>query len=134
MSQEAIKPITIHRESATLYEYKQVKFLEIKLKTDLIILSTGFIYNGKTFSLEDSQQLNILGAERRKDVQAILPLEFNTIDDMDTEILETAAEVDNFFDAALLSKKTILDSATALKSQVRAATTKDEVDLVIDNR
>jgi hypothetical protein len=116
----------------TLDEYKAFKFREIDVRTGDLI-SQGFIYNTKLFSLSNNAQLNLLGVDIKRN-DGILPITFNTIDDMDDVTFTTPEEVDTFFMTALASKKAHLDSGTALKLSVRNATTELEIDAIIDNR
>ena len=92
------------RDTCTLDEWKQYKMELIDDKSSELISNQGFLYNGKTFSLRKTSQLNILGVERRKELQGLLPVTFNTIDNMDTEALATAGQVDSFFVEALAAK------------------------------
>lgn len=107
---------------------------EIDAKSGDLIVNNGHAYNAKTFSLKQTAQINILGIDSRKDMVGLLPLTMNTMDNTDTEVLSTVSDVDDFFLSALVAKKGILDSGTALKDQIRAAITEAEVDLVVDNR
>lgn len=118
----------------TLNELKRAKFDEINEKSGALIREGGHNYGGKVFSLKETAQLNVLGAERKKDLAQLYPIVFNTIDDMDEISLENSTDVDNFFMSALAAKKAILDSGSTLKRSVRSATTKTEIDAVIDNR
>jgi hypothetical protein len=116
-----------------LANYKQLKFNAIDEKSGDLILSGGFNYGGIDFSLRLTSQINLLGVEIKRN-DPILPITFNSVDNTQEIVLSTAADVDNFFMSALGQKKAFLDSGTALKDEVRAATDKTEVDAVIDNR
>ena len=121
----------------TLNAYKQKKFKEINDKSGDLIKNGGHEFpvgSGLIFSMSENAQINILGVEIKKEVQGVLPLVFNTIDDLNTWTATTVSDVDDFFMNALVAKKTVLDTGTYYKYQVRAATTKAEVDAVIDNR
>jgi hypothetical protein len=115
-----------------LNDYKKLRFKEIDIKTGELI-SQGFVYNSKIFSLSNNAQLNLLGVDIKRN-DGILPLTFNTIDDMDDITFTDPAELDNFFMTALGSKKTHLDSGSALKLSIRNAASHLEVDAIIDNR
>ena len=122
-------------EAVDLAAYKQLKFKEIDARSEELIKEGGFTYNGKQFSLSEAAQINLLGIELKKNFAGILPITFNTYDDLDVETLTTVTHIENFFLAALTAKRTVLDTATlVLKDPIRAATTKAEVDAVIDNR
>lgn len=116
-------PLSVHKKN---------RFSEIDKRTGELI-DMGFTYDSKLFSLSNNAQLNLLGIDIKRN-DGILPITFNTIDDLDEITFSTAADVDNFFMAALGTKKAHLDSGTALKLQVRNAIDKATVDAVIDNR
>jgi hypothetical protein len=116
----------------TLDEYKQIKFKEIDRRTAELI-AEGFTYNSKVFSLSNNAQINLLGVDIKRN-DGILPLTFNTIDDLDDITFTTAADVDSFFMVALATKKTHLESGNSLKVSIRNATTEAEVDAVVDTR
>ncbi len=59
---------------------------------------------------------------------------YNTLDDMGAVSLANAQEVRNFFLTALATYRAAIDSGSALKAQVRAASTEAEVDAVVDDR
>lgn len=122
----------IDRAQSALSEYKKLKFDEIDERTSELI-DLGFVYNTKTFSLSNNAQLNLLGIDIKRN-DGILPITFNTIDDLSEETLTTAEQVDAFFMTALGSKKAHLDSGTALKLQVRNAADKDAIDAIVDAR
>lgn len=118
----------------TLDELKSYRCKEIDIKTGELI-SNGFTYQSKQFSLSQSAQANLLGLEISKDDPAITyPITYNTIDDIDTYDVVDSADIHSMYLTALGTKKGVIDSGTALKSQIRAATTIDEVNSVIDNR
>ena len=116
----------------TLSGHKVAKNKEIDKRTGEII-SMGFVYATKVYSLSNNAQLNLLGIDIKRN-DGILPITFNTIDDLDEVTLTTATEIDGFFMTALGTKKAHLDSGTSLKLQVRNAIDKAGVDAVIDNR
>lgn len=122
----------IDRAQSALSGYKKLKFDEIDERTSELI-DLGFVYNTKTFSLSNNAQLNLLGIDIKRN-DGILPITFNTIDDLSEETLTTAEQVDAFFMTALGSKKAHLDSGTALKLQVRNAADKDAIDAIVDAR
>lgn len=121
------------KTSVSLDNYKTLKMNEFDERTGELILNGGFTYNSKTFSLKHTAQINLLGVDIKKN-SGILPVMFNTADNLDTETLNNATDVDNFFGSALLAKKGHLDDGNALKDSVRAAIDEAGVDAVIDNR
>jgi len=89
----------------TLLKVKIQKIFEINKRSSELIEIGGHTYQGKIFSLRETAQLNLLGAERKKDVLGMLPLKWNTIDDLDEIVLTTTTEIDEFFMSALIAKK-----------------------------
>lgn len=113
---------------------KKMKFESIDNRTAELI-AEGFLYASKTFSLSSSAQTNILALDNsRLDPAITYPIKYNTIDDNDVYELIDADDVHSMYLTALAVKKGHLDSGTALKDQVRAATTNEECDAVVDNR
>jgi len=92
--------------------------------------STGFI-----FSLSENAQTSILGLETaRLDPAFAYPVNWNSIDDEGLYSIPDAATAHSFYLTALGTIRAWKDSGTALKDQVRAATTPAEVAAVVDNR
>lgn len=119
-------------DNLTLDEYKQEKFKDIDDKTAELI-SAGYTYDSKQFSLSTSAQINLSALRESKDIMTY-PIKYNTLDDTDTYSVTDATAVENMYRQALAVKKGHLDAGTDLKDQVRAAATKTEVDAVVDNR
>ena len=125
-------PRIMERDSLSLPEYKKEKNLDIDLRSALLI-EDGFTYQGKAFSLSTNAQINISALNQTRN-DLTYPVTYNTIDDTDTYDVVDAADMNAMYMAALAAKKAVLDGGTSLKTQVRQATTKEEVDAVIDNR
>lgn len=125
-------PRIMERDSLSLPEYKREKNLDIDLRSALLI-EDGFTYQGKTFSLSTNAQINISALNQTRN-DLTYPVTYNTIDDTDTYDVVDAADMNAMYMTALATKKAVLDGGTSLKTQVRQATTKEEVDAVIDNR
>lgn len=118
----------------TLEEYKQIRYNEIDCRSSELI-SQGFTYQSKVFSLSVSAQTNILALDNTRDDPALTyPIKYNTIDDVDSYDVIDSTDLHNMYLTALATKKGVLDSGTTLKTSVRTATTQAEVDAVIDNR
>lgn len=128
------RPPAVERSQCSLDEWKAYKMSVIDEKSSYLINEKGFEYNGKIFSLRKTAQLNILGVERKKNVNGVLPVLFNTIDNLDSEALTNVNQVDAFFMAALVRKKQVLDLGTQLKDQIRICVNKDAVDAILDER
>lgn len=120
------------RDSLTVEEYKALKYKEIDDKTSKLI-GEGFTYGGKKFSLSPIAQTNITNTFISKDALTY-PVRWNTKDDAEAIDIADATEMTGFYQTALVDVKTKQDTGTALKDSVRVATTKAEVDAVIDNR
>jgi hypothetical protein len=106
----------------------------IDARTDELI-SLGFTYAGKQFSLALTAQSKMTGTHQVKDNPALVyPINWNTIDDADVYAITDAADLDAFYLTGLGTIRASLDSGTALKDSVRAAITVAEVDAVVDNR
>ncbi len=115
----------------SLDRYKAKKKLAIDLKTQQLI-GQGFTYASKIFSLSSNAQLywsNLLNIP-----SGDFPLTVNTLDDLDSYAIADTTDAQGMYGAALSAVKGNLASGTALKGQVRAATTKTEVDAVVDSR
>lgn len=125
-------PRIMERDSLSLPAYKKEKNLDIDLRSALLI-EDGFTYQGKVFSLSTNAQINISALNQTRN-DLTYPVTYNTIDDIDTYDVVDAADMNAMYMAALATKKAVLDGGTSLKTQVRQATTKEEVDAVIDNR
>lgn len=125
-------PRIMERDSLSLPAYKKEKNLDIDLRSALLI-EDGFTYQGKVFSLSTNAQINISALNQTRN-DLTYPVTYNTIDDIDTYDVVDAADMNAMYMTALAAKKAVLDGGTSLKTQVRQATTKEEVDAVIDNR
>lgn len=113
---------------------KRIKYKAIDARTDEII-AAGFTFGGKQFSLAATAQMKMVGTHEVKDDPALTyPIEWNTIDDNDTISLQNATDLHNFYLTGVGTMRSVLDSGTSLKGQVRAATTKAEIDAVVDPR
>jgi hypothetical protein len=116
----------------SLDNYKLLKYNAIDRRTGELI-SQGFAYANKQFSLSQNAQINISALNQTRN-ELTYPINYNTIDDLDIYDVVDATDMNNMYMTALVVKKGHLDSGTALKNQVRAATTSIEIDSVIDNR
>ena len=102
------------------------------------LIAQGFQYpqtTGLIFSLSAEAQTSLLGLESaRLDPAFAYPVNWNSIDDEGLYSIPDAADAHNFYLTALGTIRAWKDSGTALKDQVRAATTPAEVAAVVDNR
>lgn len=120
-------------DSRYLPTVRSNKYDAIDYKTKNII-GQGFVFNGVRLSLSENMQKNLLGAMQLKDNAAIYPMKFNAIDDSGNITVADATELQNLFAAAILAVRVAWDSGTALKEQVRAATTVEQINAVVDAR
>ena len=84
-------------------------------------------------SLSQNSQLNLLGLNSSR-TELTYPVEYNNIDDTDVYTITDATDMHTMYLTALGTKKTHLDSGTALKDQIRAAVDEAAVQLIIDTR
>jgi hypothetical protein len=116
---------------------KSKKTDQIDAKTSRLI-SQGFQFppaTGQIFSLSPAGQNTLLGLNAAKDApQLIYPVIYNTKDDEGTISLPDAATVYAFFLTAVGTYRYWLDSGTAIKDEIRDATTVAEVEAIVDPR
>lgn len=135
---------TAHREaydawvdSISLAGVKAAKFQAIDEKT-VELIRRGFEFppgSGQRFSLSNEAQSLLLGAyQSRNDPLFTYPLVWNTLDDAGALEIPDAATLYLFYLQATGTVRAHRDSGTALKSQVRAATSVAEVAAVEDTR
>jgi len=118
----------------TLDDYKRLRYFEIDIRTGELI-SQGFTYQGKMFSLSANAQTNILALDNTRDDSALsYPITYNTIDDLDSYNVVDSTDLHNMYLTALVTKKGHVDSGTTLKNNIRIAINESEVDLIVDNR
>lgn len=125
-------PTKLKPNLLTVQGYKEFLFDQIDEKTGKLI-SQGFTYGGKAFSLSTSAQTNITNTFLAKDILTY-PVEWNTKDDSEVINIADATEMTAFYQTALATVKGRLDSGTALKNQVRGAASIPELELIVDNR
>jgi hypothetical protein len=117
-----------------LNDYKKLRYCDIDKRTGELI-SAGFVYQSKIFSLSQNAQINILALdETRNDPALEYPIKYNTIDDLESYNVVDADDLHSMYLTALATKKGHVDSGTNLKTSIRDAATKADVDAIIDNR
>ena len=117
---------------APLRQAKRDKSRTIDRRTRRLI-KRGFTHSAKQFSLSEGAQdtLNFVFGIR---ADLAYPIKWNTKDDDDATSFADGPEFKAFYTSAVTTLRSHLDSGTALKDSVRAATTIAEVDAVVDNR
>ena len=102
------------------------------------LIDGGFEYpasSGVYFSLSAESQRTLMGLNQERDaVEIAYPVVGNSKDDTTTVALAAAADIRAFYFTALGTVRAHKDSGTALKDQVRAATTVAAVNAVADAR
>lgn len=122
------------KASLLVAERKREMFSQIDGKTDQLIAG-GFPYAGHQFSLSLASQMKMVGAHAARDEAAMVyPIVWNTLGDEDVYSIASSADLNGFYLTAVGTLRAFLDSGTALKNQVREATTKAELDAVTDDR
>lgn len=107
------------------------KYQEIDEKTEELILS-GFIFNGVEFSSSDRAQLRWLGLYALKEFVSY-PHLISTKDD-GVYSIGTLVELTNFTNTAFNHVASHIASGNLLKQQLKACTTKAEIESIVDNR
>lgn len=113
-------------------EYMTFRSEEINTRTGELI-AQGYIYNGITFPLSSNGQINLTAIFSTREFIPY-PVTFNNIDDTEIYNIIDATDVFNIYMTALGTKKSHLDSGTALKIQIENCTTDAEIAAIIDNR
>ena len=119
-------------ELLNITQLKAYRYSEIDNRTGELI-SEGFTYNTKVFSMSANAQANLLGVYSAKELLTY-PFAWNTKDDSETYQIADATEMASFFMTALAFKKGLQDSGTVLKIQVRDAIDINSVNAIVDNR
>ncbi|MCK5642780.1 MAG: hypothetical protein KAJ19_18370 [Gammaproteobacteria bacterium] len=121
-------------DSERLARLRPLFFAQIDTKTDALI-SAGHTYADKVFSLSENARDWASNMYQLRESQALAyPVRYNTLDDMDAADLADAAAVEAFYLNGVGTIRAVLDSGTAVKDLVRAATTVGELLLVSDPR
>ena len=110
------------------------KVKAIDARTNALI-DLGFQHAGMMFSLSIPAQSKMTAAHQIKDHPMFAyPVEWNSITDEEVYSIASADDMDFFYLTAIGTIRVRLDSGTALKGAVRAATSVAEVDAVEDPR
>jgi len=114
--------------------WKKRKCDQIDLHTDDLI-NSGFEFIGHKYSMSIEAQSRMLGMyQLRNEPLMVYPVSWNSLED-DYEIqIVNAQMVSGFFMTAVGTYRAYIDSGTQLKAAVRAATTKQEIDVIVDPR
>lgn len=117
-----------------LADAKKAKLEAIDARTDELIAG-GFVYASRLFSMSMPAQIRMIGISQVKGNPAVTyPIAWNTKDDSDVYQVANANDLEGMYLTALGTYRAHVDAGTALKDQVRAATTVSEVDAIVDTR
>lgn len=119
--------VVLAHDGCSLDDYKNARYPGIDKKTKELI-SAGFTYDSETFSMSEQAQLNW------KDLvnNTSWPKDISTLDHNTYSLTE--ANKDSFLTAYRAERDGLLDSGRDLQKSIFDATTKAEVDAVVDNR
>ncbi len=120
-------------ELPSLEDQKVARICCVDMKTQSLI-ATGFAYDGNTFSLSGSAQLNWTGL-LAADASGLVdyPHTVTTQDDQEYQI-GSSTQLKLFIGSAMMAIEVPIATGRALKLALNAATTQAELDAVIDNR
>jgi len=110
---------------------RALRFGETDKQTQAL-LCNGFAYGGKTLSMCITSQVKADGYARLSAED--YPIELPTCDDSEIVSLADAAALDAYRDAQVAALKAVIDGGDTLKAALRSATTKAEIDAVVDTR
>lgn len=126
--------IAAHTPLTELAKAKAAKYDRIDARTRALI-ERGFTFADKVFSLSLEAQAKIMGVNQvRDDPNVSYPIRWNTLDDEDYLDVADAAGMLAFYLTGVGTYRAHIDSGSALKAQVRAATTVEAVAAVTDER
>lgn len=124
----------IANHHASLDQAKKAKYAAIDAKTDEII-ARGFTFQNIVFSTSLDAQSRMLGMDQlRNDAAMTYPIIFNSLDDSISISIPDADTVHAFVLTGVGYYRAAIDSGSALKADVRAATTVAEVQAITDTR
>lgn len=129
-NQSTLDAVIAAHDPSPLSVYKAAKNAAIDAKTQALIRQ-GFTFDGRSFSLSVNAQMNWSGL---KTFEGLLswPVAITTNDDSEYSLSQ--ANLTAFTGTGLGTVSAHYGSGRALKLQVNAATSKTEVDAVVDNR
>lgn len=113
---------------------KREKLLAIDARTTQLI-ELGFVFQGHRCSLSLAAQSKLIGLETlRSDPMMAYPIAYNSLDDSEAFMLPDASAVHAIFLTAADTLRARIDSGTALKNAVRAATSYEDCMAIVDLR
>lgn len=133
---EALEKIAGEKDTADasrLATFKTQRASQIRANTEAVIERDGFAFDGQTFPITSLYRDMFLALREAVLASTIsLPQDIPTIDGNKYSL--TAVNGTNFFNAFLTALKTYVADENQLLSDVNAASTKAELDAVVDSR
>jgi hypothetical protein len=124
--------VTSHSETVLANE-KTRRTVEVDRRTDEIILR-GFSYDGKTFEMDESARANFQSLHYFVKQGFIpLPTAVNTVDDQ-IYYVTSSGQLDQLVGSGLQTYYGVLQGGWALKLQMRACTTLEQLYAIVDTR
>ena len=113
-------------------DYRIYRYAEIDARTRELI-AQGHTYASKVFSMSDNAQRNWQALDSIR-TELTYPYTISTKDSLDTYDIVDATDMHNFFMNALNTSASHQLSGQALRIQINNATTRAEMEAIIDNR
>lgn len=124
----------VNNPTVQLDNAKIAKCGQIDQKTNEI-LARGYLWDGVVLSLSLGAQTRLNGIyATRLDPPGGYPVIWNSLDDLSFVTLADANDVVSMHDAAGDRLRSVVDSGTAIKDEVRACTTIAQVEAIVDPR
>lgn len=117
--------------NTNIIELKKNRIFQIDNKT-IKIIRQGVAHNNSLFSMSNNAQKNWTGLEVKKS-SLTFPIFVTTKDDLEYEF-SNVADLENFTDKVLLLVYTQQAIGRKLKISINNATTKSQINAIVDNR
>ena len=126
--------IAAHVAPTALDRAKQAKNQRIDDRS-VDLEAEGFTYSGKKLGLTGIAQSRAAALKHIvTDPSVSFPITVETADGLDSIEIANPGAFNQYYTEQALASRAIQDSGDALKNQVRAATTIEEVDAIVDDR
>ena len=129
---KAILSVPLVDGTPTLEQHKASRLTQVDAKTDELI-AQGFMVEGKMFSASDTAQLKWLGMLTSRAALSY-PVTVPTNNDLEFVSLANEDDIVLYYTALLTRVQVLLTGGVFLKGQIVAASTKGELDAIVDNR
>lgn len=132
--EQATLDVIVTNHDGALLKAKRDKYYEIDKKTTELI-GNGFSFDDTLFSLSQEAQMRMVGITQVREMpQVTYPIKWNSKKDDSVYDVANSSNLLGMFLTGLGTYRAHVDSGTALKNLVRAATTKAEVEAIVDPR